>query len=68
MASNKVLLVVDQLEELFTEAGLGGDAEAPDGTAFVSNLLEASSAVAGFGKLWVVTTLRADFLQRGHPR
>jgi WD40 repeat protein/serine/threonine protein kinase len=62
---SKILLVVDQLEELFTEAGLGSEAEAPGATAFVSNLLEASSPVAGFGNLWVVATLRADFVQRG---
>jgi WD40 repeat protein/serine/threonine protein kinase len=62
---SKILLVVDQLEELFTEAGLGSEGESSGADAFVRNLLEATSAAAGFGNLWVVATLRADFVQRG---
>jgi hypothetical protein len=61
---NKILLVVDQLEELFTEAGLGSEGESSGAEAFVRNLLEATSAVAQFGNLWVLATLRADFVQR----
>jgi WD40 repeat protein/serine/threonine protein kinase len=62
---NKILLVVDQLEELFTEAGLGSDGASSGAEAFVRNLLEATAGTAGFGNLWVVSTLRADFVQRG---
>ncbi|MEM9457212.1 MAG: protein kinase [Myxococcota bacterium] len=61
----KTLLVIDQLEELFTEAGLGSSQEAPGAMAFVRNLLEATQAVTSFDAgLWVVATMRADFVQR----
>jgi serine/threonine protein kinase len=67
----RVLLVIDQLEELFTEADLGATRESSEalpgeGLAFVQNLLEATQKLAGVdGKLWIAATLRADFVQRG---
>jgi WD40 repeat protein len=66
----RLLLVVDQLEELFTqrdqrEAREPGGPEDPGGdrtetAAFVKNLLLATSTEAG--KVLVVLTLRADFM------
>lgn len=55
----KVVLVVDQLEELFTEARLGQKDESPEAMPFVRNIIEATKNDA---PLWVVTTLRVDFL------
>jgi WD40 repeat protein len=61
----RTLLVIDQLEELFTEAGLGGDGESDEALACVSNLLVATHELAGLdGNLWIAATLRADFVQR----
>jgi hypothetical protein len=54
----RFLLVVDQFEEVFTEASGGGDSEA---RAFVSNLLQATTDL---GRVHVVLTVRADFLPR----
>ncbi len=56
----KVLLVVDQLEELFTEARLGQKDESPEAMPFVRNIIEATKD--GDTPLWIVSTLRADFL------
>ncbi|WP_146155432.1 serine/threonine-protein kinase, partial [Enhygromyxa salina] len=57
----RVLLVVDQLEELFTEAGLGPGRASPEAAAFLDNLIKATRSDTG---LWVVSTLRADFVHR----
>nr|WP_255216021.1 TIR domain-containing protein [Pseudenhygromyxa sp. WMMC2535] len=56
----KILLVVDQLEELFTQAELGQTDAPPEAMAFVRNLIAASKDADT--PLWVVSTLRADFL------
>ncbi len=61
MPQSKILLVVDQLEELFTEADLGRGAESAEAMAFIRNIVEATKPD---GALWVVSTLRADFVQR----
>jgi WD40 repeat protein len=58
--TRKLLLVVDQLEELFTEARLGQDGESPEVMPFVRNIIEATKG--DDAPLWIVTTLRADFL------
>ena len=55
----QILLVVDQLEELFTEAGLGSDDESPEAMPFVRNIIDACEAGGG---LYVISTLRADFI------
>ncbi|NVB37599.1 TIR domain-containing protein [Pseudenhygromyxa sp. WMMC2535] len=58
-----LLLVVDQFEELFAQAGLGREEEgggSSDAEAFVGNLIAASEE-PGL-PCWVVSTLRADFL------
>ncbi|PRQ06677.1 nSTAND1 domain-containing NTPase [Enhygromyxa salina] len=57
----RVLLVVDQLEELFTEAGLRPGYASPEVAAFLDNLI---TATRGRTELWVVATLRADFVHR----
>jgi tetratricopeptide (TPR) repeat protein/predicted Ser/Thr protein kinase len=57
----KILLVIDQLEELFTEADLGRGNESSEGMAFVRNIVQATGRSE---TLWVVSTLRADFVQR----
>jgi hypothetical protein len=62
----RVLLVIDQLEELFTEADLGVTRERSEALAFVHNLLDATHELAGRdGRLWIAASLRADFVQRG---
>lgn len=61
LSGRKILLVLDQLEELFTEAKLGRGAESSEAISFVRNLLKASNQSR---TLWVVSTLRADFVQR----
>ncbi|MCA9697502.1 MAG: protein kinase, partial [Myxococcales bacterium] len=64
-SQGRTLLVIDQLEELFTEAGLGGEGESEEALAFVRNLLEATQELTGLdSKLWIAATLRADFVQR----
>jgi hypothetical protein len=60
-SSQKVLIVVDQFEELFTACE--DDAER---TAFIDNLLYASSA-AHNGPVTVLLTLRADFYDKCAP-
>lgn len=55
----RLLLVVDQLEELFTEARLRRRDASPEAMAFLHNLIAA--AVPG-GNVWVIATLRADFM------
>jgi serine/threonine protein kinase/tetratricopeptide (TPR) repeat protein len=61
MPERKILLVVDQLEELFTEADLGRGTASAEATAFIDNIVEATSRSEA---LWIVSTLRADFIQR----
>jgi serine/threonine protein kinase/tetratricopeptide (TPR) repeat protein len=61
MPGRKILLVVDQLEELFTEADLGSGTESSEAMAFARNIVEATRPDEA---LWVVSTLRADFVQR----
>jgi WD40 repeat protein/formylglycine-generating enzyme required for sulfatase activity/serine/threonine protein kinase len=56
----KLLLVVDQLEELFTEARLGHEGASLEALAFVRNVLAATERS---GVLWVMATLRGDFLK-----
>src|SRR5262249_49070038 len=60
-AVDKLLIVVDQLEELFTEGQLGHGQGSAEALAFVRNLIEATQSG---GALWVVVTLRADFVHR----
>ncbi|EDM78150.1 peptidase C14, caspase catalytic subunit p20, partial [Plesiocystis pacifica SIR-1] len=61
----RVLLVVDQLEELFTEAKLSAHDPESEAAAFVRNLLRATDAWGRRdGRLWVLGTLRADFVSR----
>ena len=55
----QVFLVVDQLEELFTEAKIGGDGGSPEAMAFVRNIIDACEGDSG---LYVISTLRADFI------
>jgi WD40 repeat protein len=52
----RLVLVLDQLEELFT----AGDLSQEHRTAF----LRAISALAGSGQTWVIATLRSDFYHR----
>jgi WD40 repeat protein len=53
----RLLVVADQIEELFTQAE-----DRAEAAAFVANLLHASEAPGG--RVYVVLTLRADFLGR----
>jgi tetratricopeptide (TPR) repeat protein len=55
----RLLLVVDQLEELYTDESEAGKGER---RAFVETLLDAASAASG--RLDVVVTLRSDALER----
>src|SRR5690606_14228974 len=58
----QIMLVVDQLEELFSEAKLGDNTdESSEPMAFVRNIVEATRSG---GVLSVVATLRADFVHR----
>jgi hypothetical protein len=59
-AERKVLLVVDQLEELFTESRLGMEGETDEAMAFVRNIIAATSG--DDAPLRVVSTLRSDFV------
>ncbi|EDM75102.1 WD-40 repeat, partial [Plesiocystis pacifica SIR-1] len=60
----RLLLVIDQLEELFTMAGLDAAAPAREARAFVANLVEATQPQVQLdSRVWVVASLRADFLQ-----
>jgi WD40 repeat protein len=59
-AERKVLLVVDQLEELFTESRLGMEGEADEAMPFVRNIIAATSG--DDAPLRVVSTLRSDFV------
>jgi formylglycine-generating enzyme required for sulfatase activity len=52
----RLVLVVDQLEELFTSEGMGQSAR----EAFVAAL----DALAGCGLVWVIATMRSDFLDQ----
>jgi hypothetical protein len=52
----KLILVVDQIEELFTTAGIGAD----DQKRFVRLLAD----LARSGAVWVIATIRADFWHR----
>ncbi len=51
----RLLIYVDQLEEIFTLAPLGAQADA---------LLQAMAALAMLPSVWVVATLRSDFMHR----
>jgi hypothetical protein len=51
---DRLVLVVDQLEELFTSAGMGQSAR----EAFVTAL----EALSRCGLVWVIATMRSDFL------
>jgi tetratricopeptide (TPR) repeat protein len=55
-AETRLLLIVDQLEELFTLPGVNDN----DRVAFVSAL----GALARSGLIWVVATMRSDFYDR----
>jgi WD40 repeat protein len=55
--SAKLILVVDQLEELFTSPGIGPE----DRRLFIKLLV----GLARSGAVWVIATLRADFWHRG---
>jgi predicted ATPase len=52
----KLILVVDQLEELFTVGGISAD----DRQAFITLL----SGLARSGHVWIIATLRTDFWHR----
>lgn len=52
-AESRLLVVVDQLEELFTQEGVAPEAQL--------RLVEALGALARSGVAWVVATMRADF-------
>jgi tetratricopeptide (TPR) repeat protein len=52
----RLILLVDQLEELFTLS----DTSAAESAAFVALL----AALAGSGQVWVIATLRSDFYHR----
>jgi WD40 repeat protein len=54
--SARLILIVDQLEEIFTESGI----EAAERAIFVKLLF----GLATSGVVWVVTTLRSDFWHR----
>lgn len=54
----RLLVFIDQLEELFTVPAVGVHAAA---------LLEAVAALAGLPGVWVVATLRSDFAHRLEP-
>jgi formylglycine-generating enzyme required for sulfatase activity len=56
MAEARLVIVVDQLEEIFTIDGLGQDAR----EAFVAAL----DTLAKSGLVWVVATMRSDFFDR----
>lgn len=55
-AEARLVIVIDQLEEIFTIDGLG----APDRDAFIVAL----DALAKSGLVWVVATMRSDFFDR----
>jgi tetratricopeptide (TPR) repeat protein len=54
--ASRLILLVDQLEELFTLPNVGA-AERADFVALLG-------ALAGSGQVWVLATLRSDFFQR----
>jgi len=56
VAEARLIIVVDQLEELFTQKATSQDARA----AFVATL----AALAQSGLVWVVATLRSDYYDR----
>jgi tetratricopeptide (TPR) repeat protein len=56
IAESRLVLLVDQLEELFTIQSIGAE----ERTAFVSAL----AALAQSGLVWVVATMRSDFFDR----
>lgn len=56
IAESRLVLLVDQLEELFTIQSVGAEQR----TAFVSAL----AALAQSGLVWVVATMRSDFFDR----
>lgn len=60
--SRSVLLFVDQFEELFTFCADGGERCRMEAEQFIANLADATEQ--GDGQIRVVTTLRADFLDR----
>ena len=52
----KLILIVDQLEELFTTAGISAE----DRRRFIALI----SGLARSGHVWVIVTLRSDFWHR----
>ena len=54
--SARLLLVVDQLEELFTDEAIGPQARA--------DYVAALQALAASGAVWIVATMRSDFFPR----
>ena len=56
IAQARLLLFVDQLEELFTLRDLGAEER--------ERFVEALDALARSGLVWVITTIRADFFDR----
>jgi hypothetical protein len=56
VAQARLLLIIDQLEELFTQEGLATESR----EAFIETL----SALARSGYVWVVATMRSDFFDR----
>jgi WD40 repeat protein len=52
----RLILVIDQLEELFTVPGIGADER--------RRFIELLSGLARSGTVWVIATLRADFWHR----
>jgi AAA ATPase domain/PDZ domain len=52
----RLVLVIDQFEEIFTQEGV----QSTDRAAFVAAL----QALAGSGQVWIVATIRADFYPR----
>jgi WD40 repeat protein len=60
-ADRTLLIVVDQFEELFTQATESSEQPLPQQRAFISNLVDAARNSGG--RVRVVLTLRADFLR-----
>lgn len=59
-STRQVVLVVDQLEELFTEARLGHDGTSVEAMPFVHNVIDATTG--DDAPVRIVVTLRADFV------
>ena len=56
IAEARLIIVVDQLEEIFTIATLGDEER--------SRFVAALAALAGSGLVWIIATMRSDFFDR----